>query len=61
MNLREQANRLRQLPLIRVALSDKECPPRILIEHVMKAFSVKQRRAQQLIEEARDKGLVERV
>lgn len=57
----DEAKTDRLQSVIRVALSDKECPPRILIEHVMKAFSVKQRRAQQLIEEARDKGLVERV
>lgn len=58
----DEAKTDRLQTVIRAILSATEsCPPRVLIEHVMKSFSVKQRRAQQLIEDARDKGMVERV
>lgn len=57
-----EAESQRLLTVVRAAFTDgKSCLPQALAEHVMAAFSVKERRAKQLIQSAVQEGLVERL
>lgn len=57
-----EAESHRLLAVVRSAFTDgKSCLPQALAEHVMAAFSVKERRAKQLIQSAMQQGLIERL